>query len=288
MWLLCTIRSRECSCEVLAELRCHNGFEQAGTRPFADRPRDQTKRDRFYKELEFAYQEPVNENKVPLLIEWLDSNQAALNTACDVSERPHAYIPFVPASSPLLMAELDHLQQARHVADALSIRARLAITRGKLGDASRDVLAIFRIARHVEKGRSGIHLMMSGLIDSIGRGVSRLLLIRSGASAEEIARHWEVLEPVLADYYAIEDAHDFERLSVLEMTLRCRASRQNFDKYLFNESEQRGDGTEEKRPLIGSREIMSILRWKLCSLIDVNDQLEFIKRFSRPKPRHLA
>jgi hypothetical protein len=119
-----------------------------------------------------ASQWPWTAREEPELADWLQQSEKPLALVMEATRRLAYYNPVVPKRtedwSPGLLASLiPNVQRCREVAAALTCRAMLRVTEGKVEDAWQDLLACHRLGRQVASGGTLIDFLVGVAIDQV-------------------------------------------------------------------------------------------------------------------------
>jgi N-acyl-D-aspartate/D-glutamate deacylase len=138
------------------------------------------------EEIDRAFARPWTAKQYPRVAAWLKINEKPLALIAQAIERPQYFSPLVPtrtkegSSGGLISALLPAVQKCREVAQALTIRAMLALAEGRLEDARRDLLACHRLGRLVARGSTLIEGLVGIAIDTVASNADVALLERAG------------------------------------------------------------------------------------------------------------
>jgi len=141
--------------------------------------------------------QPLPEEAIPLVRQWLDENDAALDMFITAAQKPVLYVP--PMFDAILIATLIHNEDmSREMVRSLQIRVRYRLTVGEIDKAWDDVLTMYRIG---ELHRRGVWNTISSLVNAsivgMANKAAELVLLHSDWTAEEIRRKAEEIAPFL-------------------------------------------------------------------------------------------
>lgn len=149
-----------------------------------------------------ALDAPWKSGKYPSVKKWIDLNQKPLEIVLEGTRQPHYFRPIVKTAKEelLLTTLLPDIQQMRELARLLSARAMLAIGEARFEDASSDLIALRRLARHVGQGATMIELLVGVAIDAVAREGDLQLINCETISVEQLKAHQKSLSelPTLA------------------------------------------------------------------------------------------
>ncbi|MBD3673354.1 MAG: hypothetical protein HUJ26_07490 [Planctomycetaceae bacterium] len=145
---------------------------------------------------------PWKSDDYPSVKKWIDLNQEPLDIVLEGTRQPHYFRPIVKTANEelLLTTLLPDIQQMRELARLLSARAMLAIGEARFEDASSDLIALHRLARHVGQGATMIELLVGVAIDAVAREGDLQLINCETISVEQLKAHQKSLSelPTLA------------------------------------------------------------------------------------------
>lgn len=96
-----------------------------------------------------AIARPWSAEEFPLLARWLEASEAPLELAIEASQRPKYYEPHACGGQILQVSNLPVSQAARDACRALAARAMLRLEQEEFQAAWSDILACYRLTRHV-------------------------------------------------------------------------------------------------------------------------------------------
>ena len=151
-----------------------------------------------------AIDAPWQANDFPLIKSWVDINQKPMEIVLEGTRQPHYFRPIVKTTEeePLLATLIPDIQQMRELARFLSVRSMLAISEERFDDASRDSIALHRLARHVGEGATIIESLVGVAIDFVARNVDLKLANAESITVEQLKAHQHKLSelPTLAHF----------------------------------------------------------------------------------------
>jgi len=176
-----------------------------------------------------AHYQPWQSQQGPQLASWLESNLSALDIAVEASERERFYAPLISEptgtanEAPLMSMLLQTEVCTTELANALCIRAMWHLGEGRHPSAKKDLLAAFKLARHV--ANEGSLVCSSQLSFQCNEYVNRALcavltdtaLTRDEAQA--IQRELQEITPWTSVAKALKT---FERFSILDAIMNMK------------------------------------------------------------------
>jgi hypothetical protein len=134
-----------------------------------------THNDQFMKfgdDQESARLRPWSAKQFPTIAAWLKANEKPLTIVIQASKRSHYYAPVVtsdPRDKPRLLLAMPSTgaQHHRQFAYALTNRAMLHAAEGRPADAWQDVLACYRLGRHVAGSGGAVDCLTGLAIESM-------------------------------------------------------------------------------------------------------------------------
>jgi hypothetical protein len=153
---------------------------------------------------------PWTATEFPQLADWLAVNEKPLDRIAEGLRRPHYFVPLVAADGKnaggLVGLVLGDTQRGRALAAALASRATLRVGEGKPDAAWADVMACFRLARHLARKASLIEGLVAVAVDATGQRAAATLLDRPDVTARQLAGYLRDLRslppmPSVADAY---------------------------------------------------------------------------------------
>ncbi|MDG2207026.1 MAG: hypothetical protein P8K78_03895 [Pirellulales bacterium] len=159
-----------------------------------------------------------NEGIAPLA-DWARENQRPLDLLVAASRRPRYYSPppqILDGTDDMQMALfLPSLNWAREAARGLSIRAMWHLHEGRPDEAWEDIIALYRMARHLASGETLVHLIVGITIENIAHQASRAFLSSGDLTAEQ-ARRAERDLASLPNWSMVNAMNRMERLLFLD------------------------------------------------------------------------
>jgi hypothetical protein len=177
--------------------------------------------DDFYYHVGVAYATPWSESKYPRVAAWLKENEKPLELIVEASHRPRYFTPrwaerAEDGREPVMMLQLPDLQNLRHVAKALSVRAMLHLEHERVEECHRDLMACFRIARlAAQDGFQIAHLVGIAINGMACTGEEKLAQLGK-LTAEQARRFERDIRELPAMPHIAEAIDNFERLSLLD------------------------------------------------------------------------
>lgn len=148
-----------------------------------------------------AYAGPWIAEDLPKVAEWLDLQNARLDTIVEGSRRPRYYTPYI-AEEPtddeqdyprMIAMLLPAISGQREVARGLLMRANLRVGEGDLEGAWEDVRAIYRVSRLTAQGVTMIEALVGIAIDSIAFNAATRVLQSPELTDEQTRRFFKDL-----------------------------------------------------------------------------------------------
>jgi hypothetical protein len=198
--------------------------------PLAGGLTDQTEIQKIHDLHQKASERPWKADEFPAIAEWLDQNSAALDKVAAAAARPKAFAPMICSGPHKVTAGvlLPHVQESRGVARAFQARAMLHLGERRNEAAWNDILTTLRIARHLESGGFLIERLVGNALRSIMQAAACRTIADPRLSAEDIARRWTELAPLL-EQVSFARVSRAERFMMLDMTLALRADAVDLD-----------------------------------------------------------
>jgi hypothetical protein len=142
-----------------------------------------------------ALTRPWTAKEFPQLADWLSANEKPLGLVVEGSKRPHYFCPRLPGPdekfpgmSGVLFAGTPASVQ-RSLATALGVRATFRLEAGKPDEATRDILAARRLARHFGRGGNMIDGLVGNACEAIAIRAATALLDRPEVTAKQLTGH---------------------------------------------------------------------------------------------------
>jgi hypothetical protein len=182
----------------------------------------------YQREINRALRRPWTAKQYPRVADWLKANEKPLAVVLEATKRPQYFSPLVPTrsekgSSGLIGALLPNVQKCRELAQALTVRATLAVSEGRLEDAWRDLLACHRLGRLVARGATMIEVLVGIAIDTMASNADVVLLERAATDTPGDAktiRAWLGDLQRLSPLSSVADKVDrCERFAFLDMVM---------------------------------------------------------------------
>jgi hypothetical protein len=185
---------------------------------------------RIQEQVSTAIRRPWTAEEFPQLADWLAANEKPLDGIAKGVRRPHYFVPLVAADGKnaggLVGLILGDAQLGRALASALAIRATLRVGEGKPDAAWADVMACFRLARHLARKGSLIEGLVAVAVDAIGQRAATTLLDRPGVTARQLAgclRDLRSLPPMPSAADAYEGGERLVSMDSFQTILRTGA-----------------------------------------------------------------
>jgi hypothetical protein len=185
-------------------------------------------RNAFNDRLARAAQWPWTAKEEPELADWLHQSEKPLALVKEATGRPDYYNPLVPRrtddwSPGLIAALLPSAQRCREVAAALTCRAMLRVTEGKVDEAWQDLLACHRLGRLVARGGGLIEFLAGIAIDAVASKADLAFLDHAKLESKQVLVCLEDLRklppmPAVAD--KMDSAERFMLLDTMMLTAR--------------------------------------------------------------------
>lgn len=150
----------------------------------------ESQREALYEFQSRATKYPWVPKDCPPLAEWIKGNEKPLALVHEAVKRERYYNPLVSRRadgepSALIGALLPTVQKCRAFASLLAGRATLRIGEGKYDEAWADIMACFRLARHVSYGGTLIEGLVGVAINQIAANSAYVYLDRAPLTAEQ-------------------------------------------------------------------------------------------------------
>ena len=153
------------------------------------------------------------------LADWARENQRPLDLLVAASQRPRYYSPspqILDHTDDMLIAMLlPSLNGDREAAQALSLHAMWHLHEGRPDEAWEDIIALYRMARHLASGETLVHLLVGITVESIAHQASRAFLSSGDLTAEQ-ARRAEHDLASLPNWSMVNAMNRIERLLFLD------------------------------------------------------------------------
>src|SRR5262245_8071803 len=154
-------------------------------------PGDEATRE-VYDQQSRCGQRPWTAKECPHIAAWLRLNEKHLATVIEASKLPNYYNPLVSTKSPkgssgLISALLPGVQKCRELAAALSARAMLRVSEGKVEEAWQDLLACHRLGRLIARGGGTLIESLVGIaLDAVASNAELAFLDRAKLTPKQI------------------------------------------------------------------------------------------------------
>lgn len=195
-----------------------------GADPFADFHGHsfQAPPDLVEEQLIDASTRPWARDRLPSVARWLEANQATLDRVLQGTEKPSCYLTaLMPESTSTLMElQLVGILELRQIAQAFAARANLNLGQQDFSAATRDGMALHRLAKHVSDGGSLMHIVVALEIGKHANAVDRALTRSAAGIAEanvvvrEYVR-WRTSQPERRSTASALD--EFDRYLIIEI-----------------------------------------------------------------------
>lgn len=164
-----------------------------------------------------SYGEPWKRDQFPLVAQWLEKNEQAIDLIVEASDRSRLYFPVVQDNDDAgLSLSLELSSMTRDFARILPSRIMLSIGEGRVEAASRDLLALHRLASLVGSRLGIIDFYVGSAIDEIARAGDLDLARSENVTRTELANHRRELAN-LQPFSRMSDAFDlYERFYFLD------------------------------------------------------------------------
>jgi hypothetical protein len=133
---------------------------------------------------------PWSKRDFPRFAQWLEINEKPLSLLSEACQRPRRYEPLISGNDNegMMTALLPGAQASRECARALTARAMLRISEGKIDDAWNDLLNCHRFARLTGQGGTLIDALVGISIDGMVCAGDRALLQNAKLTPAQIAK----------------------------------------------------------------------------------------------------
>lgn len=164
-----------------------------------------------------------NREEFPMIADWVDANKKPLDLIIAGVQREKYYCPINSdakvgsTGQSLLATMLPHIQSIREVARALNCRALLLAEEGKNEEAWRDLIASYRLGRHIEHGSFLIDALVGIAVEAITNQSMLTFIEDSKPSAELAAKYLNDLEELPARQSMAETVNLSERLLFIDI-----------------------------------------------------------------------
>jgi hypothetical protein len=166
--------------------------QRAKTQQLSDKQKDDGFRE-LYDSAPVAEKQPWSAEKLPLLAQWLEANDAVLDRFVAESQKPRFYFPLYRSQSAepwadILQSEMDILSSSRDLEQALLARAMLKLHDGRVDAALKDSIACHRFARHIGQGPFLICILFAISLENYACAADRAIAEHGKVSAEQAKR----------------------------------------------------------------------------------------------------
>jgi hypothetical protein len=160
----------------------------------------------------------------PYVADWLKAVEKPLDLAAEGVKRPHYFNPSTPrkdkdGSASLISVLLPAVQKCRSMTNALTSRAMLRLHEGKVDEAWQDLLACYRLGRHLGRGATLIEGLVGIAIEAIAHRSTQALLERPGLTAGDFRRFARDLDALPPPPRAVDHVDLGERFMVLDLVM---------------------------------------------------------------------
>jgi hypothetical protein len=173
--------------------------------------------------------QPWTAREFPQLADWLVANEKPLDRIAAGVKRRQYFVPLVAddnAAGGLVGLVMGDAQRGRPLATALASRATLRMADGKPDAAWADVMACFRLARHLARKASLIEGLVAVAVDAIAQRAATALLTRPDVTAGQLAgylRDLRALPPMPSVAEAYEGGERLVALDGFQSAVRTGA-----------------------------------------------------------------
>jgi hypothetical protein len=140
---------------------------------------------------------PYSEEAIPLVRQWFDENEAALDVFVAAIQMPAMHVP--PMFNKTVNDTIGINEEiCREIVRNLQIRVRYRMTIGEIDEAWNDVLALYHIVEHHRKAVwNTLSSIISSPLQRMANGCAESVLIHSGWTSDEIRKKAEKIAPFL-------------------------------------------------------------------------------------------
>ena len=162
---------------------------------------------------------PWSEEAMPLVRQWLDKNDAALDVFVAAIQKPVLYAPPMFDGTLLIEGKLLNELVCRGMAKDIQVRVHYRLSIGEIDGAWDDVLAMYRLREH---HRQSVWLLVSSLVNVGIAGMANLsaesVLLHSDWTTDEILEKMAEIAPFLQPFSKEEISKilRYERLAALD------------------------------------------------------------------------
>ncbi|MCL2119516.1 MAG: hypothetical protein FWH27_13930, partial [Planctomycetaceae bacterium] len=166
---------------------------------------------------EFAAQYPEM-HKLPIVREWFEANNAALDLIVEATKKPVFVTPTVipRGATCLYFAPLPDIQGIRSFACGLEARATIRVAEGDIDGAIEDILACYRLGRHLIRPGRFFQQIVGIACEGIAHSLAYNGNLLTQANAEQLRHLMEGLND-LPQRGTWEDGIEMERLATLDV-----------------------------------------------------------------------
>jgi hypothetical protein len=179
----------------------------------------------FDAQIEQAAQRPWTAKAQPEIAAWLKANEKPLDLVVEAVKRPHYFNPLVPAKTGKQLSGLvgaPHLgvEKCRDIGTALSARALLRLSEGRLDAAWQDLLACHRLGRQVARGGTLIEALVGYALDAVAGKADLAFLDGTKLTAKQLSECLRDLRKLPALSNVADKANLAERFVFLEYVMK--------------------------------------------------------------------
>ena len=179
--------------------------------------RDAYRKD-LYNQQEESMNGPWSRKRLPKLAAWLEYNRKPLEIVKSGLRREKWYHPMILMNddATLISVLLPIIQQTRSMARALTARALLSVQERRLDDATGDLLASHRLARHAGSGQSLIEALVGYAVEAMACHADAKMLSSGRLSKKQLTDFRRELTRLPPLSPIAEKINNFERLAALD------------------------------------------------------------------------
>ena len=181
-------------------------------------------------------------HELPIVQQWLEENNAALDLVVETTKK-NVFVPpiVVPKQSNCaLLILLPDIQGIRGFARGLDYRAIIRISQGDIDGAIEDILACYRLGRHLSKHAFLVSQLVGLSCEGIAHDIAFNGNLMTQANTEQLKRLRDGLD-ALPPRATCEDAMEYERISTLDL-VRAMMQDPGGTQKMLNSSEYWGAG----------------------------------------------
>ena len=154
----------------------------------------------LYKRLEWTMVHPWTPQDAPAVNQWLIEHADVMKGIREAARRPQAYCPLVRVGPPdVLNVRLAHLEQCRVTTWLFLARAMRRVKAGEDRDSFEDLLTIYQMAKHLERGALPIQRVVAIQHRKAAHAGLGCWLTRNRLSDKELQERWEELTPLMTN-----------------------------------------------------------------------------------------